>query len=167
MLSYIAALIFGSITSPAAPRDARIVEVPSQVSTSNHSIGNVKVLFSDGHTEMWTKLGKCEMPRVSKTGLVGWVRFDNGNDRDWPPTCTLRVCGSDGKHKDFKAPDSQSPFIESWNFSKDGEAVLIEFQTRIGPSDYVEFGVRTGRILHEAPRHFGGDLPSWAQPLDD
>ena len=110
-------------TSIVLPKSATIVD--SKESFGREPIGNVKVTFTDGHAEMWTRLGKCDMAKVSISGLVGWARYEFRGYRNCPILNTLRVCWPDGHHLDFEASGTY-PFIEEWNFADDNSAVVIE-----------------------------------------
>lgn len=163
MYFYFAAILLAA--SVAIPQSATIVAVPSQVS-GDDKIGNVKVVFTDGHSEMWTKLGECEMPKVSSTGLVGWVRVVGRNDRGYPIDPLVRICWPDGRHKDFSSDDAYI-FVEMWNFADNDEALVIKSRGAHGAASYLKYDIKTGAKIGYAHGLFGKDLPLWAQPFSD
>jgi hypothetical protein len=70
-----------AIASPpaATPESVTIIDVPSERRDYGTNIGNIKVRYSDGHSEVWTSLGRCMYAHVSPTGLVGWTRYTSRN----------------------------------------------------------------------------------------
>ena len=72
LLSLSASLVAAS--SIEKPNGVAIIDVPSERRDYGTNIGNVKVQFSDGHSEVWTSLGRCMYAQVSPTGLIGWTR---------------------------------------------------------------------------------------------
>lgn len=59
----------------AEPKTAEIVDIPAKFADSRFPPGNVKITFTDGHTETLTHKGNCTKPRVLAGGIVGWVHF--------------------------------------------------------------------------------------------
>ncbi|HEV3270917.1 MAG TPA: hypothetical protein VGZ93_01930 [Candidatus Methylacidiphilales bacterium] len=105
------------------------------------------------------------MPKVAKSGLVGWIRFETRNDRGWPVTNTLRICcPPDGRHMDFMT--ESKPFIEEWAFADNDTAVIIKSRGSHGPAEFIKYSLITGKMLGEAD---GSDkeLPAWAKPFAD
>ena len=154
------------IASVALPKSASIIDVPSERRDSGISIGNVKVLFTGGHTEMWTKLGRAEIPKVAKSGLVGWITFTERNDLGWAVTNTLRVCWPpDGNHKDFTT--EAFPFIENWDFADNETTVIIKSRGSHGPAEFLKYRLADGKVLGEAYGGPGHELPAWAKPYKD
>jgi hypothetical protein len=147
------------------PESASIVDVPSERRNYGYHIGNVKVRYTDGHTEMWTRGGKCLMPQVSAKGHVGWTRYTDRNDYREPVNNILRIRFPDGRIRDFEANGS---FIEEWAFEDNDSAVVIKSSGRHGPSSFVKYDLFTGLRLGVV----GGsitypNLPEWAQPFAD
>ncbi len=63
----------------ALPKSAVVVPTPED---RDSLLGNIKVVFTDAHSEMWTKGGNCGTPHVSRKGDIGWSRQDKLlNDR--------------------------------------------------------------------------------------
>src|SRR5207244_4631126 len=56
----------------SSAKDVSIIVVSRP--SGRREIGNVKVTFSDGHTEMLTHTGDCYDAKVSPKGNVGWIR---------------------------------------------------------------------------------------------
>lgn len=158
------ALSFWLIASVALPKSAAIVD--STTSFGGDPIGNVKVTFTDGHTEMWTLQGKCQDPNVSSTGLVGWTRYTTLIGPDYPEFNDLRVCWPDGHYKDYMAP-ADYPFIEQWNFADSDANVIVKTRAGHGPAYFMKYELATGKLLDHV---FATDvkvLPAWAQPFAD
>src|ERR1700761_6912671 len=116
MYAPLAAILLLAATSAALPKDAVIVDAIGSVNGEGEPIGNVKVVFTDGHSEMWTKRGECMFPRVSRTGQVGWMRVSTRDEHNIPDYSTIRVCWPDGHYKDYGF-DAGAPYLEDWNFS--------------------------------------------------
>ena len=55
-------------TPTAKPTRVSIIDVPSERRDYGTNIGNIKVRFSDGHSEVWTSLGRCMYAHVSRAG---------------------------------------------------------------------------------------------------
>src|SRR2546423_9259019 len=62
----IAFTAFGSVgaTKALSPKSVEILVVPSVYDTFLIQTGNVKVTFSDNHTEVWTDQGNATAPRL-------------------------------------------------------------------------------------------------------
>src|ERR1700733_5250232 len=45
-----------------------------------YKIGNVRVTYSDGTTDLWTFKRNCAEPKVSAKGSVGWEVYELGAD---------------------------------------------------------------------------------------
>src|SRR5205814_8499445 len=58
VLSLLTASAFAGART-AKPKSVTIVDVPSERRDYGTNIGNIKVRFSDGHSEVWTSLGRC------------------------------------------------------------------------------------------------------------
>ena len=160
----LAVLLAMVLTGAAAlPKSASVVD-KNPSSLGGYPIGNIRVIFTDGHSEKWTKLGRALLPGVSSTGLVGWAAFKIRNDRGWPVDDTLRICWPDGRHEDFA---SGCPFIEAWNFAGNDAAVVIKSRGSHGSADYDEYDLASGKLIGHAHGLFGKNLPIWAQPFSD
>jgi len=61
----------------ATPASAVLVDASGQpvAKNSGRGNGNVKVTFTDGHSKMFSKDGKCLDPKVSSKGYVGWIHY--------------------------------------------------------------------------------------------
>jgi hypothetical protein len=152
------------LAATVLPRSASVVDaIPADPSEPT---GNIEVTFTDGHSEMWTKLRHAMLPRVSSTGLVGWATFRSRNYRGYPMDDTVRICWPNGRHKDFAA-DETYPFIEAWNFANKDTALVIKSRGPHGAADYDLYDLSSGNILDHAHGLFGHNLPLWAQPFSD
>jgi hypothetical protein len=131
------------------------------------SVGNVKIRFTDGHTEIWTRDGKSLMPQVSSEGHVRWTHYARRNHYQGPVNSTLRIRFIDGRLRDFLAYPN-GPFIEQWAFVDNSSAVVIKSRGRHGPAYYVKYDLRTGKRIGSVgmstPK---GQPPQWAQPYAD
>jgi len=130
------------------------------------AIGNVKVTFTDGHTEMWTLQGRSQNPHVSSAGQVGFLLYQKREYRNYPIFDTLRVVWPDEHHRDYKADDSY-PYIEQWAFVDDNAAVVIQSRAAHGPADFLKYDLATGKVLGHANAGSGEALPDWAKPYAD
>jgi hypothetical protein len=151
----------------ARPKSVRIVDVPSQRRDYGTNIGNIKVRFSDGHSEVWTSLGRCMDAHASPNGLIGWTRYTDRNYQQQPVNDTLRVRFLNGRIKDFLACPN-GPFIEEWAFVANDSAVVIKSRGRHGPAYYIKYNLQTGKVMESVegfPQY--EQLPKWAQPFAD
>jgi hypothetical protein len=160
--------VSGLAGAPAArPTSVSIVDVPSERRDYGTNIGNIKVQFSDGHSEVWTSLGRCMYAHVSTTGLVGWTRYTGRNHYGEPVNDTLRIRFLEGTTRDFRAYPN-GPFIEEWAFANNDSAVVIKSRGRHGPAYYVKYSLHTGELIESVgistPKE---QLPKWAQPYAD
>ena len=153
---------------PAAkPKSVSIVDVPRERRDYGSNIGNIKVRFTDGHSETWTSLGRCMDAHGSRRGLVGWTRYTERNDYQEPVNNTLRIRFLNGKIRDFKA-FFNGPFIEDWGFADGDSAVVIASRARHGHAYYLKYDIATGKLIGtvEVPPSYD-ELPKWAQPYAD
>lgn len=127
-------------------------------------MGNVRVRFRDGHAETWTSLGRCLLPNVSRTGLVGWSWFSVRNDYGEPVNSTVRIRFLSGRVKDFHA--HMRPFIEDWVFADNDRALVICSMGRHGASFYIKYSLATGEVLASVDTDIPDrELPAWALPV--
>lgn len=156
----ITSLAFGS----DMPVSAEIVDVPSERRDSGEPIGNIRVTFADGHSEFWTRLGRCLHVRRASSGLVGWTRFTSRNSYGGPVNSVLRVMVTSSQWKDFQA----GPFIEDWMFADNDTSVIVRSRARHGPSSIHKFSLKTGDLIdHTKGSERYADTPEWARPLAD
>lgn len=127
-------------------------------------VGNIKVKFADGHSEFWTRLGRCLHVRCSPSGLVGWSRYTFRNSYGEPVNDTLRVMASTERWIDFRA----GPFIEDWLFADQDATVIVRSRGRHGPSTIQRFSLKTGDLLDATKGSaLYSETPDWAKPLAD
>jgi hypothetical protein len=61
-----------------------------------------------------------------------------------------------------------SRFIQDWNFVRGDKAVAIASMGFHGNQFYIEYDLKTGRILASVDDYVPySDLPAWAQPMSD
>jgi hypothetical protein len=167
MLLSLAAIASAYAGEPfAKPRKVTITDVPSERRDYGIKIGNIKVLFFDGHSETWTSGGKCMIPHISRKGYVGWTRYTDRNDHQEPVNYLLRIRLLNGRVKDFPC-FSQGPFIEAWGFADHDSAVVIQSEGRHGPDYYIKYDIATQRVLGtvEVSTPYN-ELPDWAKPYE-
>ncbi|PYL09372.1 MAG: hypothetical protein DME34_02850 [Verrucomicrobia bacterium] len=143
------------------PTSVAIIDVPTERRNYGTNIGNIKVTFSDGHSEMWTPAGKCMYAKVSSSGLVGWTRYTGRNAHGEPVNDVLRIRYRDRRAKDFR----HGPFIEDWGFADDDSAVVIKSRGRHGPARYIKYALLSGKVIESVDIY--EPLPRWAQPYAD
>jgi hypothetical protein len=165
VLLVLSATAFAGTATPK-PMSVSIIDVPSERRDYGTNIGNIKVRFSDGHSEVWTSFGKCMYAAVSATGLVGWTRYTFRNYWGEPVNSILRVRFVSGRIKDFEAA-ANGPFIEKWDFADNDSAVIIKSRGRHGPAYYGKYSLRTGKLTESVGIVPNDQLPKWAQPYAD
>ena len=142
-------------------KDVSIIVVPRP---DGGEIGNVKVTFSDGHTEVLTHTGDCYNAKVSPKGNVGWIRvrktFQTGKD-------SLVVRLSDGATKKFP-PFRENVAIINWRFADDGKTLIIKSMGHHGPSSYVQYDLASGKVIDSRAGYTPyAKLPPWAKLVAD
>jgi hypothetical protein len=155
-----------AVTATPKPESVFIIDVPSERRDYGSNIGNIKVRFSDGDSEVWTSLSTCMYAQVSPTGLVGWTLYTSRNDYGRPVNSILRVRFLSGDTKDFET----YPYIEQWGFADDDSAVIIKARGghADAPAYYVKYSLGTGKLLENVDFCTPYDqLPKWALPYAD
>src|SRR4051812_38351714 len=113
----VAASSLGSALAGPMPTSVEIVPVVSETGDSGLPIGNIRVRFADGHSELWTKQGHCLLPKITKRGLVGWTRYEGCDQRGGLMNDSIRLMISPTRWVDFR---SGCPYIDDWDTSADG-----------------------------------------------
>lgn len=164
LIALILALLSSSIMAAPNPVDAVIIDVPAERRDWGSPIGNVKVTFSDGHTEMWTKEGKCLHAKASSTGLVGWTRYTERNNHGEVVNSTLRILITESNIQDLEA----GPLIEAWDFTDGDKSVVIKSRGRHGPANFVKYDINSAKVIDSVKTYLPyNELPDWAQPFSD
>ena len=131
------------VAEHGVPKTVSIIVVPSRYDGYVVKTGNVKVTFSDGHTEVWTQSGDCYNANISPKGNVGWIRIDKksidpgrmivvGKD-------SLVVRLLDATTKTFP-PFAENVHIMDWRFADD-KAVIVRSMGYHGPSSFVQYQI--------------------------
>jgi hypothetical protein len=137
---------------------------------AEYQIGNVVVTYADGTTDTWTLKGNCAEAKVSTKGSVGWEAYKlspdgrtldryNGlyiNDH-------VNVCDHGKVVANLK---SAKGFIEGWDFTKDGEHLVIKSRGAHGPASIELFSLHNGLAM-ESVQAYEKHLPDWAVPFAD
>jgi hypothetical protein len=153
------------------PLSASIVIVPSALDNFMIQTGNVRVTFSDGHSEVLTAEGNCAWPRVSLDGDVGWIRVDKSKvdlaAKNRKGEDKVIVHMADGGRKEF-APNPEAPFISNWSFADNGKAVAIQSSGYHGSAFYIKYDISKGKAIDEIDQYVPcKELPSWARAISD
>jgi hypothetical protein len=152
------------------PKSASIVAVPSPYDDFLISTGDVKVTFSDGHTELWTHSADCHTVKMSADGSVGWIRMEKKSVDVQRMTVagkdTLVIRSPDGTTHELP-PFDDNVAIMDFRFMEGGRAVAIRSMGHHGPSSFVKYDVATGAVLDSRGTNYTpyNDLPAWAKPL--
>ena len=149
-------------------KDVSIMPVSSR--SEGGETGNVKVTFSDGHTEMLTHTGDCYKAKVSAKGKIGWIRIGKtesnfgrsmkvGKD-------SLVVRLPDATTKKFP-PFEENVCIMDWRFTDDDKTLIVRSMGYHGPSSYVQYDLATGKVIDSRGPNYTpyAKLPTWAKPL--
>ncbi|HPA21032.1 MAG TPA: hypothetical protein PLU30_25010 [Verrucomicrobiae bacterium] len=133
-------------------------------------VGNVVVRYSDGAEDTWTLKGNCMLPKVSSSGMVGWVVCDLAPDgkslelhRGVPVGSRLTLCA---KGKVIATLGAAKPFIEEWAFVPTGSGVVVKSRAAHGVA-IIELFPLSGGAAQAAFEAFKPDLPDWARPFAD
>lgn len=158
-------------TFGATPDQVTILVAPSRLDGFYAPVGNVRVTYSDGRTELLTTGGDCRDVHMSAKHDIGWIKMENvhvepngahlsGND-------ILKIRLADGAMKEFW-PHPGTRFIEKWLFTDKDAAVVIRSMGFHGPSSFVKYQISDGRMLGDVPGYTPYDkLPDWAKQLAD
>ena len=151
-------------------KDASIIVVPSR--SDAPKIGNVKVTFTDGHSEVLTHTGDCSNAKVSPKGNVGWIR--GAKMEIISPSVkaialnkdSLVVRLPDGRIKKFP-PFGENTFIMDWTFAADDKTVILRSMGYHGPSSFVQYDLASGKVIDSRGPDYTpyAELPPWAKPL--
>ena len=135
-----------------------------------YKIGNVIVTYSDRTTDIWTLKGNCAAPKVSTKGKVGWEVYKLNPDGKTFATYNglyindhLIVC--DHGRVVANLPSAKG-FIEGWDFTKEGEHLVIKSRGAHGPATIERFSLRDGTAA-ESVQAYENNLPDWAAPFAD
>lgn len=128
-------------------------------------MGNVQVTYQDGTTDLWTTKGNCGQAKVAPTGTVGWVIYEPATQV--AASYTLRPCRQlvlCEKGKIVARISSPQPFIEEWQFQKEGAQVAVAAMFAHGKTFYTLYEAATGQIAAEATSTDEA-IPAWAEAL--
>lgn len=156
------------------PNLAKDVSIILPQGTSDREAGNVKITFTDGHTEMVTHTGDCYKAKLSAQGNVGWIRI--GRTKSVPgPRRTIQtgkdslvVRLPDGMIKKFP-PLGENICIMNWRFADDGKTLIVRSMGHHGPSSYVQYDLASGKVIDSRGPDYTpyAQLPLWVKPLAD
>jgi hypothetical protein len=137
---------------------------------AEYQIGNVVVTYADGTTDTWTLKGNCAEAKVSTKGIVGWEVYKLSSDgrtferyNGLYMNDHLNVCDHGKVVANLK---SAKGFIEGWDFTKDGEHLVIKSRGAHGPATIELFSLHTGLAM-ESVQAYDKNLPDWAEPFAD
>ena len=164
LLAMICFAVIRSLQAAERPISAEIVDVASERKDWGEPIGNIRVKYAGGRSELWTRLGRCMHVRCSESGIVGWTRYTSRNLYGDPVNSILRIMVATDRWLDFQA----GPFIEDWLFSERDTTVIVRSRGRHGPSTIQRFSLTTGKLIDstKGSDHYA-DTPDWAKPLAD
>jgi hypothetical protein len=160
--------------SGSQPISAEVVDIPAAQAQFGIKAGNIKVSFSDGHTEVWTHSGDCRSAKVSPKGNVGWIRIAKRETLS-PSGKTIALNNDslvvhllDGTTKKFP-PFGENHFIPDWSFADDDKAVIVRSGGYHGPASYVQYDLTSGKVIDSRGNGYTpyAELPAWAKPLAD
>jgi hypothetical protein len=155
------------LAEPSVPKSAEVVDIPAKMAEEGIKSGNIKVTFSDGHSEIVTRQSNCDKPRVDSGGLVGWVHFSGLDRRNYALDDIVQLRLLDGSIKEFK-PHPEAPFIQEWGFADNGSSIVIQSMQHHGPPYYIKYDIKSGRSTGTVNQYLPYDkLPKWAQPFSD
>jgi hypothetical protein len=146
---------------------AEVVAIPVANAQLNIKAGNIRITFSDGHTEVVGKNGNCRDPHVSGKGDVGWTQCTELNPKGYAMNEKLIVRLAGGRTREF-ASNPKAPFITGWKFVDNDSGVLIRSMSFHGPQSYIRYDLATGRMTNKKDgRDDSAPVPEWAQPLSN
>jgi hypothetical protein len=160
----------------STPKDVSIIVLPSR--SHDRKTGNVKVTFTDGHTEVLTHTGGCYAAKVSPKGDVGWIQSakmepltdEKGVNHQGKMIAlnkdSLVVRLLNGGTKKFP-PLGENHFIMDWRFADDGKTVILRSMGYHGPSSFVQYDLASGKVIDSRGPGYTpyAELPAWARSL--
>jgi hypothetical protein len=138
---------------------AEIVSAGGRVAGERHP-GNVRVTLTNGRQEMWTRKGNCELPRVSKSGLVGWTRGTAFHSKGALMNDTLIIARED---KLLARIPTDYPFIDVWDFADQESCVIVLPGGRTVPDESRNSESPTGKLLGGCFEGHVDEHPDWAK----
>jgi hypothetical protein len=150
------------------PLSARI-DITHKIETAD-PIGNVIVKYADGTEDKWTDKGNCSTPKISSSGMVGWIVYSLQKDGksiemygELPINGKVSIC-EEGKV--LATVSATKPFIEQWGFSQDNRHIVIKSRGAHGPATIQLFGLKDGPAEATVDA-YSENLPEWARPYKD
>jgi len=152
-----------ALVGSGTPKKAAVIIPPGE---DYLQMGDIKVTYADGHTEMWTQGALCGDPHVSSAGDVGWVHSTKSDDRYTHRTPDmLHVHLHGGETRELKPND---PFIETWVFAGNNSEIIIKSRQHHGPAAYIKYDLKTGRETGRIDEYLDeSKMPKWAKPFAD
>jgi len=165
----VALAMFCMGAEPVTPLKVAVTPVPSRFDGFLQQTGNIRVVFSDGHSETWTENGNAILPKMSSRGDIGWVELDktqvdverkNRRGRD---KVVIRLYN--GIRREF-VMRADIPFISNWEFAEEEAAISVEVSGYHGPRSYFEYDLGSGELKNEINGYVPPDaLPAWARQV--
>ena len=122
--------------------------------------GNVRVTLANGHREMWTRKGNCELPRVSKSGLVGWTHGTSFHSKGALMNNILIVAR---ERKVLTRIRTFYSFIDVWDFADADSCVIALSAGPHGPGRIEKFRIEDGELLDGCYEAHVDEQPDWAK----
>lgn len=151
--------------TPVHAAIARNNSLPAQ-----YKLGNVIVTYSDGTTDIWTLKGNCAEPKISIKGVVGWEVYKLNADGKTLASYNgiyindhVIVCDHG---RVVASLASAKAFIEDWDFTENGECLVIKSRGAHGAATIELFALRNGPPLNSV-QAYEKSMPSWAAPFAD
>jgi hypothetical protein len=176
-LSIVATAAVESIGAPAENEGAEKIKRPLSAridvihkNETADPIGNVIVKYADGTEDKWTEKGNCSTPKVSSSGMVGWIVYSLQKDGksiemygELPINGKVSICE---KGRVLATVPTTNPFIEQWGFSQDGRHVVVKSRGAHGPATIQLFAIKNGPA-EAAVDAYSENLPEWARQYKD
>jgi hypothetical protein len=164
------ALLVGSLSCFAAgqagtkPVKAVVIPTKSGQSSEVNQVGNIKITFDDGHSEVVTTDGQCTGAEVSKRGDIVWDHFTGSDRMGYPIDEKLILRTVDGKTRELK-PETGYPYVRNSGFSPDQSAVVVMWGGRHSTPIFLKYAIATGKVTERSEVGDYNKLPKWAKPI--
>lgn len=136
--------------------------VVAEIVSEDEGGGNVRVIYEDGTTDLWTHNKNCTNARVAPDGTVGWIVTEAPEHSQGPGAADVQKLVVFRKGRIVAKLEPAAPRIDAWDFTPKGDKAVLQTG---GPQRRLElFDIASGKRLQSVPD--SETPPTWARGLD-